>query len=180
MVLFVGRQVKHKGVRLLPAVFAAARESLPTLTMTVVGDGPERTAVEAEVKRLGLDDAITFTGAVSDEELRTFFERATCTIVPSFREGYGIVVGESISYGTPVVVADNPENLATTLVVSGVNGFVVEPTARGMAKGVIEVVAAGDSLRQSTAEWSARFSATMSIDQSADEMVDRLSAQVER
>ncbi len=178
MVLFVGRHVKHKGVALLPQILAAARESLPSLKMTVVSDGPERVSVESEVDRLGLSEAVLFTGSVSDDELFDLFARASCTIVPSLREGYGIVVAESVSAGAPVVVADNPENLATHLVESGVNGFVVEASIRGMARGILAAVAAGDSLRRSTAEWGAQYSTTKSIDRSAEEMVERISALV--
>ena len=174
-VLFVGRHVKHKGVRLLPEILAAARVSLPSLRMTVVSDGPERSAVEAEVKRLGLSKDVLFTGSVSDDELRKLFGQASCTVVPSYREGYGIVVAESVSAGTPVVVANNPENLATTLVESGVNGFVVDPTVLGMSQGIVAAIAAGVALRQSTAEWSEQHSSMRSMDRSADEMVKRLS-----
>ncbi len=174
MVLYVGRHVKHKGVRLLPEILAAAQASLPDLKMVVVGGGPERADVESDMHRLGLADAVLFTGTVSDEELQQLYEQASCTILPSFREGYGIVVAESMSAGTPVVVADNPENLATALVEPGVNGLVVEPSVRGMAQGVVSAIVAGDSLRHSTREWSAQFSATKSIDRSADEMLARL------
>jgi glycosyltransferase involved in cell wall biosynthesis len=117
-----------------------------------------------------------FTGSISDEELRNLFARASCTVIPSLREGYGIVVAESVSAGTPVVVADNPENLATSLVESGVNGFVVDPSIRGMSQGIVAAVAAGFALRRSTAEWSAQHSKKKSMDRSADEMVERLSA----
>jgi glycosyltransferase involved in cell wall biosynthesis len=175
MVLFVGRHVKHKGVALLPHILAEARKSSPSLKMTVVSDGPERVGVEREVDRLGLTDAVLFTGSVSDDELFNLFAQASCTIVPSLREGYGIVVAESVSAGTPVVVADNPENLATHLVESGVNGFVVEPTVHGMAQGIVDAIDAGEALRRSTAEWGVTYSATKSIDRSADEMVERLS-----
>jgi glycosyltransferase involved in cell wall biosynthesis len=180
MVLFVGRHVKHKGVRQLPEILEVARRSIPTLTMTVVSDGPERPAVERAMHRLHLDDVVEFTGPVSEEQLRSLYERASCTIVPSLREGYGLVVGESVSAGTPVVVANNVENLATTLVEPGVNGFVVEPTAPGMAEGIVAVLRAGDSLRQSASEWSAQHLRLMSMDQSAEEMVERLSTRSAR
>jgi glycosyltransferase involved in cell wall biosynthesis len=180
MVLFVGRHVKHKGVRQLPEILTAARQLIPTLKMTVVSDGPERIDVERTMHRLGLDDVVTFTGSVSDESLRSYYEQASCTIVPSLREGYGLVVGESVSAGTPVVVAHNAENLATTLVESGVNGFVVEPTASAMAEGIAAVLQAGDALRQSALKWSVQHSTLMSMDRSAEEMVERLSALMAR
>jgi glycosyltransferase involved in cell wall biosynthesis len=143
--------------------------------MTIVSDGPERVEIETEVRRLGLSDNVRFTGHVGDDELRELFASASCTIVPSFREGYGIVVAESVASGTPVVVADNPENLATTLVEPGINGFVVEPTVRGLSEGIVAAVAAGEELRVSTAAWSVQYSNSKSINQSAAQMVERLS-----
>lgn len=175
MVLFVGRHVKHKGVRFLPYIFAEVRRSIPNIVMTVVSDGPERAKVEEDVRRLGLGDAVTFTGSVSDEQLLNLYQRAACTLIPSLREGYGVVVGESVSVGTPVVVANNRENLATTLVESGINGFVVEPTIDGMAEGIIAAVTAGDSLRQSSLDWSIRKSPLMGMTRSTEQMVERLS-----
>jgi glycosyltransferase involved in cell wall biosynthesis len=175
MVLFVGRHVKHKGVRFLPDIFAEVRRSIPNIVMTIVSDGPERAKVEEDVRRLGLGDAVTFTGSVSDEELLNLYQRAACTLIPSLREGYGLVVGESVSVGTPVVVANNRENLATTLVESGINGFVVEPTIDAMAEGIIAAVTAGDSLRQSSFDWSTRKSPLMGMNRSTEQMVERLS-----
>ncbi|MCU1362456.1 MAG: glycosyltransferase [Acidimicrobiaceae bacterium] len=175
MILFVGRHVKHKGVRLLPEILRATRASLPELRMTIVSDGPERPEVENDMEHFGLSNAVTFTGSVSDKTLRKLFEEASCTIVPSLREGYGLVVAESVNVGTPVVVANNPENLATNLVEEGVNGFVVEPLVDEIARGIVAVVSRGASLRASTYEWSARHSAHKSMEHSAHEMVDRLS-----
>jgi len=174
VVLFVGRHVKHKGVRLLPEILISARASMPELKMVIVSDGPERREVENDVARLGLSDAIEFTGSVSDETLRLLFEQASCTIVPSLREGYGLVVAESVSAGTPVVVANNPENLATSLVEPGVNGYVVAPSIRGMSDGILAAIAGGYPLRQSTVEWSIKHAKTNGMDTAADEMVERL------
>lgn len=174
-VLFVGRHVKHKGVRQLAEIFEAARTSIPALRMIVVSDGPERAKVESDMVGLGLAEHVSFMGSVPEQELRGIYAQASCTVVPSLREGYGIVVAESVSAGTPVVVADNPENLATALVESGVNGFVVDPSVRGMARGIVDAVQAGTPLRLSTAKWSAQHSRMKSMDRSADEMVERIS-----
>ena len=119
---------------------------------------------------------MTFAGPVSDEELTLLYGRASCTIVPSLREGYGIVVAESVSAGTPVVVANNAENLATSLIQTGVNGYVVDPTVVGMAGGIVAVVRAGTPLRESAAAWGREHALTNSMHQSALEMDARLSA----
>ncbi|MGC2169613.1 MAG: glycosyltransferase [Acidimicrobiales bacterium] len=180
VVLFVGRHVQHKGVRLLPEIFAATQKSLPSLQMVVVGDGPERARVEAEVARLGLTAVVSFTGAVSDEELGLLYARASCTIVPSFREGYGMVVAESAAAGTPVVVADYPENLATSLVVSGVNGYVVDPSVTGISRGIAAAIEAGQALRESTGKWSEENARSIGMNRSADEMIQRLAQNASR
>jgi len=164
--LFVGRHVKDKGVRLMPEVLAAARRALPDLQLVVAGDGPERPLVEAEVRRLGLEPAVRLTGKVDDDELDGLFASASCTVVPSSREGYGLVVVESSAHGTPVVVAANPENLAVAHVADGVNGFVVDPTVEAIAAGIARVVAVGDALRASTIAWHRAHARTSTMAQS--------------
>ena len=153
VVLFVGRLVKEKGVRDLAQILAEVRALNSTVTMVVVGNGPERQLVEADFSRRGLSEFVRFTGRVSDAELYQLYSEATCTVVPSYREGYGIVVAESAAAGTPVVVSHQPENLAVGLIDSGVNGFISQPSATDVALTIDRVIVAGDDLRRSTAEW---------------------------
>lgn len=176
VVLFVGRQVKHKGVRELPDIATIVRSLSPSITMVVVGEGPERASVEEEVRRRGLEDVVRFAGAVTDEELSHLYATSSCTIVTSLREGYGLTVVESVSAGTPVVVAAHPENLATGLVVPDVNGVVVEPSAAGVARGVMEVIAAGEELRRRCAQWSRANVGELGMEQSARRFVERIAS----
>ena len=79
---------------------------------------------------------------------------ASCLLHPSEREGYGMVVVESASVGTPAIVVRGGENAATELVEDGVNGFVVDsadPDALGDA--IVRAVAAGSELRASAFDW---------------------------
>lgn len=175
-VLHVGRQVRHKAVRQIPLIAESLRQVVPNARFVITSDGPERLALEADVRRRGLTDVVVFAGPVEDEELLRQYANASCTIMPSQREGYGIVVAESVAAGTPVVVADNPENLATKLVENGVNGYVVEPTVEGMTKGILAVLDAGEQLRERSAEWSERHAPQWSMSASAEEMVTRLNA----
>jgi glycosyltransferase involved in cell wall biosynthesis len=169
--LFVGRHVKDKGVRLLPEVLELARAEIPALTMVIAGDGPERALVASEVTRRGLGGAVTLPGRVPENELLQLFSRASCTVVASSREGYGMIVVESTAVGTPVVVAANPENLAVCHIVPGVNGFVTEPTPAGLAEGVVRAVTSGEALRRSTASWYEGHAGSMSMDLATDEVV---------
>ena len=83
-VLYVGRLSEEKGVREL----AEAAAGLP---LVVVGDGPLRSLVPAGV------------GFVPPAELGAYYERAAVVVVPSRREGYGMVAREAMAHGRPVV-----------------------------------------------------------------------------
>jgi glycosyltransferase involved in cell wall biosynthesis len=170
--LFVGRLVHDKGARLLPDVLRLALLEEPYLQLVVVGSGPEEALITAAFERLELLDHVTMPGSVSDEELARLRVEASCTVVASLREGYGLSAVESMEAGTPVVVAANPENLAVHHVVEGVNGFVVDPSPAGLARGVVVAIAKGDELRSSTRRWFVENAPMMSVDKSLHEVAE--------
>ncbi len=169
--VFAGRFIRDKGVRLLPEALEIARRDVPRLRLVLAGEGPERAAVEHDLSRLGLDEAAELAGKLDDGELERLVAAASCVVVASVREGYGMMVVEAAALGTPAIVAANPENAAVGHIVDGVNGFVVEPTASGLAAGVVRAVRAGATLRESTRAWYERAAASASAERSAAEVV---------
>lgn len=105
-VLYVGRLSEEKGVLEL----AAASRDLP---LVVVGDGPLRGTFPQAV------------GFVPHDELGSYYERASIVVVPSRREGYGVVAREAMAYGRAVVAA-NVGGLPDAIE-DGVTGLLVEP-----------------------------------------------------
>ena len=107
-VLFVGRLVERKGVKHL--IEAIAR--MPDARLVVIGDGPERQALEAGTRDLGLGSRVDFRGRVSDDELRATYAASDALVLPSIldargdTEGLGVVLLEAMSYGVPVVASD--------------------------------------------------------------------------
>jgi len=169
-VVYVGRHIPDKRVETVPAAVARARAALPDLHATVLGDGPSRPEVLAEVNRLDLGDVVAAPGFVEQDVLDATLRSASCLVLPSSREGYGIVVVEAAARGTPSVVVAGPDNAAAELVVDGVNGVVAASTEPAdLAAAIIQVVKAGAALRNRTARWfadgadarSARTSAAM-------------------
>lgn len=107
--LSVSRLISHKRVDL--AVQACVQSGRK---LVVVGDGPER----AKLENLG-GDGITFTGRVSDEQLKQLYSGAKGLIFPSY-EDYGIVPLEAQTWGVPVIAYGKGGSLET--VQEGVSG----------------------------------------------------------
>lgn len=167
-VLYAGRHTVEKRVDAVPDAVAAARRDLPDLRGLVLGDGPLRASVLERIRELGLEEVIDAPGFVPVEEVEAAMRSATCLVVPSAREGYGLVVVEAASQGTPVVVVAGDDNAAVELVEPGVNGFVV-PDRRpaSIAGGILAVYAGGAELRRRCSAWFVENARHLSAAESA-------------
>lgn len=167
-VVYVGRHIPDKRVSLVPAAVAAARATLPGLTASILGDGPSRPDVLAEVDRLGLRDVIRVPGFVSQPEMDAVVRNSTCLLFPSSREGYGLVVVEAAARGTPSVVVAGEDNSAADLIEEGVNGVLTCSAApAALAAAVVRTHEGGADLRASTARWFAESIEFRSVRSSA-------------
>jgi glycosyltransferase involved in cell wall biosynthesis len=107
-IVHLGRLRKYKSVEVAIRSMRAIREKLPRAQLVIIGDGPHRSALEAETKRLGLGDAVRFLGFMSNEALVEYLNRAHLLINPSPKEGWGLTVVEANACGLPVVASDRP------------------------------------------------------------------------
>ncbi len=154
VVVSAGRHIPEKRVPALVPAIAAARAQARELRGELFGDGPERPRVLALVSELGLTEWVTVPGFVAPERIDDALRHALCLVSASRREGYGLVVVEAASRGTPSVVVAGPDNAATELIAEGVNGFVAaSASAQDLAAAILRVRAAGPALRASTASW---------------------------
>jgi glycosyltransferase involved in cell wall biosynthesis len=171
-VVFAGRHIPEKGVLALPAAITRARETVPELRAEILGDGPLRAVVEQRVRDEGLQEAVSVPGFVPEAELRERLHRALCLALPSTREGYGLVVIEAASVGTPSVVVDHPDNAALELVEDGVNGVVARsPEPDDLAGAFLRIHDAGEPLRASTADWFERNGRRLSLEASLETVI---------
>jgi glycosyltransferase involved in cell wall biosynthesis len=158
-------------VTAVPAAIAAARERLPELRGLILGDGPDFEATRALIRELGLEGEVELAGRVDHAELMRRIAAASCLLHPSEREGYGMVVVEAVSLGTPAIVVRGSENAATELVDDGINGFVVESAdARTMADAIVRAVEGGPALRASAFDWYRDRRDLLSIEKSLAEV----------
>lgn len=109
--LFVGRLVRLKGVHLLLRAIACTKSPC---TLTIVGDGPERGALERAAGEWGCGERVKFVGAFRREEVLRFYREADVFVFPSLREAGGNVLYEALACGLPVVAVRHggPEEIA--------------------------------------------------------------------
>lgn len=167
VVLFAGRHIPEKRVPALVRAFAAIAAEAPELRCEILGDGPDRPEVLALIAASGLKGRISAPGFVPTERVEAAMATALCLVLPSSREGYGLVVVEAAACGTPSVVVDGPDNAAVELIAPGENG-VVSPTAspEDLGAAILAVRAGGPDLRERTAAWYAANAERLSLESS--------------
>ena len=115
--LFVGRLIPEKHVDTL------IRAVPPDCKLCVIGEGPEKRSLMQLADRQRKH--VTFASSLSYSQVIGVMKAAKSLVLPSSREGFGIVVLEALACGTPVVTSDVRENAAAALIDSGENGFKV-------------------------------------------------------
>lgn len=167
IVLFAGRLIPEKQAPLGVAAVALARPRIEGLRAVFFGDGPERETLRSEIERLGLGGVVQAPGFVDSATLEQEMRRALCLLLPSRREGYGLVVVEAAALGTPSIVVAGEDNAATELIEEGRNGTVAERAdPEAIAEAIVRVHLAGAQLRERTAEWFAQNAERLSLDHS--------------
>jgi teichuronic acid biosynthesis glycosyltransferase TuaC len=89
---------------------------LPDVKLLIAGDGPERKTLELLISHLGVENRVTFLGAISQPELTKYYGAIDALILASSREGWANVLLESMACGTPVVASNvwgTPEVVAS-------------------------------------------------------------------
>ena len=104
-VVFLGRLVALKAVDALLDAVAEARRSAD-VRLTVIGDGPEKPALEAQAKLLRLGEAATFTGFLPQAECVAHLNRSDALALPSLHECGGAVVLEAMAMARPVIATN--------------------------------------------------------------------------
>ncbi|MCY3712483.1 MAG: glycosyltransferase family 4 protein [Gemmatimonadetes bacterium] len=139
LVIYLGRLKKYKNVDHLIQAMAIVRKKVPDARLVIVGTGDRRRALEALTRSTGLDDAVRFTGFVSEEEKLRLLTRAEVAAYPSSKEGWGITVIEANACGVPVVAARVPG--LRDAVVDGETGVLVPPGDReSIARALIDLL----------------------------------------
>jgi glycosyltransferase involved in cell wall biosynthesis len=125
-----------KGFPFLLEALARLRATRPTLELKVIGEPGLRTQTAKLVGRLGLRDAVHFTGRVTAEDIARAYAESTVAVVPSLYEGFGFPAGEAMACEVPVV-STTAGALPEVVGRDGTAGLLVEP---GSAPALAEAI----------------------------------------
>lgn len=119
-VIFAGRLIKEKNVDVLIKAISLLKKDFPEICCCIVGDGPERKALEKLTRELGVRENVIFEGFQEYRALIGKIKASKVLVLPSSREGFGMVVIEAFACGVPVVTVREKYNAAQGLVEDGV------------------------------------------------------------
>lgn len=121
----VGRLTPAKGQVLLIQACAQLRDNGVPFHLTIVGDGPDRGRVEAEVAKMQLQTQVTLTGSLTQEGVRAALARSDAFVLPSLAEGIPVVLMEAMASYVPCI--STPVNGIPELIEHGHTGLLATP-----------------------------------------------------
>lgn len=152
----IGRLAEQKGFPLLVEALPAALAAVPDLHLTLIGEGPFRALIEAQLAAAHLGSHVSLTGWLDEADVRDHLARSHALVLPSFAEGLPMVVMEAFAAGRPVIAT---AIMGVPELVSRETGWLVPA---GDPQALAEAIAAADALpRERLAEMGRNARATV-------------------
>lgn len=145
----VGRLTPAKGQVLLVQACAQLRDNGVPFHLTVVGDGPDRPRVEAEIAKFHLHAQVTLTGSLTQEGVRAALARSDAFVLPSLAEGIPVVLMEAMASYVPCI--STPVNGIPELIEHGHTGLLATPGDVDSLVTQLTLLCTRSDLRQSMA-----------------------------
>jgi len=124
-IIFVGRLAPHKHPDDLINVVDELKEKIPNIKLVIVGRGQLKEKLLKLVEEKNLGDYVTFKQDLTDEELIREMKKSEMLVLPSTREGFGMVLAEANCCHKPVIAYKSGGT--TEVIDDNITGFLVEP-----------------------------------------------------
>lgn len=149
-IIFAGRLIKEKNVNILIKAIPLLKKSFPEICCCIVGDGPERKTLEKLAHELGVQHNVRFEGFQEYRALIGKIKASNVLVLPSSREGFGMVVIEAFACGVPVITVKEKYNAAQGLIEDGVDGFIVKLDESEIADAVEKIIRTSSDNRKAS------------------------------
>lgn len=139
-IIYAGRLIDFKNIDLLIKAVEIIKKQYPKIKCVIIDDGPEKIRLQALSYKLKLTENIEFTGFLPrHEDVYALIKSSRVFVLPSIREGFGIVAIEANACGIPVITINHKDNAAKDLITEGENGFICELDEKEIAERIIDV-----------------------------------------
>ncbi len=157
-VIYAGRLIENKNVDILIEAIALVKDHIPDIRCLIIGEGPETSKLEKMTEELDLKNNLKFKGFLEGHnDLISYMKSSKVFVLPSTREGFGIVVIEANACGLPVVVVDHKMNAARDLIENEKNGFISEFSKIDISKNIIKGIKEKSRMEKNCIHSSKRY-----------------------
>ncbi len=161
-----------KGIDFALRAIALLTDRCPQILYRIVGDGVLRAGLEKLATDLNIRSHVEFSGRLSDAEVQDAFSGADVFLLPSRKEGFGIVFLEAWKYGLPVICGN--VDASAEVVTDRVDGLTVDPLSAEAIAAAIEQLLADEQLRRDFATNGRRKLLTLYSDDAFRQNLGRL------
>jgi len=138
LLIHVGRLGKEKNISFVLQAFANVHRQVPNTRLVLVGSGPLKAALQSQAHTLGIDDAVTFAGSFTFEQMPAVYAGADLFVFASVTETQGLVIAEAKAAGLPVVAVKAYG--VQEMVVNGQDGFLTPLDINIFTASILELV----------------------------------------
>lgn len=158
-VIYAGRFLGHKHIDKLILAIKKAKVVNPKIKCLILGNGPEKESLVSLVKENNLEKNIEFRDFIKPiNKLYSLMKSSKVFVLPSTREGFGIVVIEANACGTPVVTINHPENASKDLIDNPHNGFLCSLDEKEISNKILQAMSKRDEMSPYCLKSSETFS----------------------
>ena len=168
-IIFAGRLISHKNINILIKSIKIIKQSnkkYNSIKCIIIGDGPEKENLINLTKELNLEKNIIFKGIIEKtEDVYSMIKSSKVFVLPSTREGFGIVVIEANALGIPVIAINHKDNASRFLIKEGKNGFVSELNEKDLANVISKAIKSSKAMQVSSIAAASQYDWSNIIEQ---------------
>jgi glycosyltransferase involved in cell wall biosynthesis len=157
-VIFAGRLIKEKNVDILIKAVKLIKKEIPEVKCIIIGEGPEKRKLEKLVDDFGVGNNIKFTGFLDDyKDIISRMKSSKVFVLPSAREGFGIVALEANACGLPVITVNHKMNATCDFINNDINGFICALSEEDVAAKILIGLREGKDMASGCIDSASRY-----------------------